>query len=419
MAAVVVVSGRMAVKNTGLDMKPSLRLGIEEEYLIIDQETLDLVRTPDPALIEECRKDSGDLVTNEYLQCQLEVGTPPCRSIAECGRELAGLRKLVTSKASKFGYAVIAASTHPFSSWREQSVTPKERYKSLNVDLGQGADRLLVCGMHIHIEIEDPELRIDLMNQATYFLPHMLALSCSSPYWEGHDSGLSSYRVAVFDSLPRTGIPDPLQSYGDYQNLVDRLVRTGCISDATKLWWDMRPSAKFPTLEQRITDICSRLDDALAIAALYQSLTLYLYRLRIQNQQWRRYPSTLVAENRWRAQRFGCTDSLLDLGIGKTVPFSRLADELVVLLFDDACNLECEHDLIHVRSIVEHGTSADRQRATYKAARDAGASEDEAVRAVVQLLKDDFLDFMDPAKRPLQNVTDTHSHRKHIDPFFT
>ncbi len=392
-------------------MKPSLRLGIEEEYLIIDQETLDLVRQPDPALIEECQKECGDRVTNEYLQCQLEVGTPPCRSIAECGQELGGLRQLVATKAAEFGYAVIAASTHPFASWREQSVTQKERYTSLNIDLGQGADRLLICGMHIHIEIEDPELRIDLMNQATYFLPHLLAFSCSSPFWEGRDSGLSSYRVSVFDSLPRTGLPDPLRSYVDYQNLVDRLVRTGCISDATKLWWDMRPSAKFPTLEQRITDICSRLDDALAIAALYQSLILYLYRLRMQNQEWRRYPSTLIAENRWRAQRFGCTESLLDLGIGKTVPFASLADELVVLLFDDACNLACEHDLIRLRSIIRDGTSAERQRAAYRAARDQGAATDEAVRSVTQLLKDDFLDFMDPTTRPLQDVVDIEALR--------
>ncbi|MCY4260389.1 MAG: carboxylate-amine ligase [Rhodobacteraceae bacterium] len=387
-------------------MKPSLRLGIEEEYLIVDQETLDLVREPVPELIEECQKECGNQVTNEYLQCQIEVGTPPCTSIAESGRELARLRKLVTAKASEFGYAIIAASTHPFSSWREQSVTQKERYQALNTDLGHGADRLLICGMHIHIEIEDPDLRIDLMKQATYFLPHMLALSCSSPFWEGYDTSMASYRLGVFDSLPRTGIPDPLQSYADYQSLVDQLVGTGCIEDATKLWWDMRPSAKFPTLEQRITDICSCLDDTLAIAALYQSLILFLYRLRSQNQQWRQYPSTLVSENRWRARRFGCTGSLIDLGISKTVPFAKLADELVVLLYDDACNLECEHDLVHIRTIVEKGSSADRQREVYTSARKAGASHDEALRAIVTLLKDNFLDFMEPDRRPLKEITE-------------
>ena len=375
--------------------RPAFRLGVEEEYLIVDQETMDLVRQPDPEFIAKCRNEVGKQVMNEYLQCQLEVGTRPAESITECARELGMLRKLVAGKAAEFGYAVIASSTHPFASWRKQSRTPIERYNTLKIDLGHSASRLLICGMHIHIEVEDPELRMDLMNQVTYFLPHLLALSCSSPFWEGEDTSLASYRLAVFDSLPRTGIPDQLDSHEDYRRLVAQLVDAGCIEDATKLWWDLRPSAKFPTLEQRITDICSKLDDAMAIAAVYQSIMLYLYRLRSQNQRWRIYPSTLIAENRWRAQRFGCNESLLDLGKGDLVEFTELVDEIVVLCFDDACNLECEHDLMHIRSIASNGTSADRQRRVYRQAISEGASEQEALRLVVVNLNREFLDFRD------------------------
>ena len=341
-------------------MRPSFRLGVEEEYLIVDQESMDLVREPDPDFVQKCQVEAGDRVKNEYLQCQLEIGTRPINTVSECAVELGELRSLVSKVASEYGYSIIATSTHSFASWRRQSRTPKDRYNALNTEIGQSASRLLICGMHIHIEIEDEELRIDLMNQATYFLPHMLALSCSSPFWEGDDTGLASYRLAVFDALPRTGIPDRLDSYSDYRRLLNHLEDSGCIEDATKLWWDMRPSAKFPTLEQRITDICSKLEDTVALVAVYQSIIAYLYRLRTLNQRWRIYPVKLIAENRWRAQRYGCEDCLLDLGKTQLVPFEELVYEIVDLCHNDAVELCCDKELRHIKILlnVEHHLGA-------------------------------------------------------------
>ena len=374
-------------------MRPSFRLGVEEEYLIVDQESMDLVREPAPAFILKCQDEAGNRVTNEYLQCQLEVGTRPSNTVSECAVDLGGLRALVSKVASEYGYSIIATSTHNFASWRRQTRTPKDRYNALNTEIGQSASRMLICGMHIHIEIEDEELRIDLMNQATYFLPHMLALSCSSPFWEGDDTGLASYRIAVFDALPRTGIPDRLESYSNYRKLLNQLVDTGCIEDATKLWWDMRPSAKFPTLEQRITDICSKLEDTVALVAVYQSIIAYLYRLRTLNQRWRIYPATLIAENRWRAQRYGCEDCLLDLGKTQLVPFKELAYELVDLCHDDAVKLGCDKELSHIKTIVKRGTSSRRQRKVFYDALEQGATRKEANILVVRHLVREFLDF--------------------------
>ncbi len=367
-----------------------LTLGIEEEYLIVDTETRDLVREPDPDFMAVCREMAGDHVTNEYLQCQVEVGTPPVRTIAEARRSLVALRKAVAESASGFGYAPIAASTHPFARWREQTHTRKERYDVLRIDLGQTIRRMLICGMHVHLGIENRELRIDIMNQATYFLPHLLALSCSSPFWEGEDTSLASYRLAVFSSMPRSGLPDQLVSYGEYERLVAQLVGAGCLEDASKIWWDIRPSAKFPTLEERITDVCSRIDDALCIAAAYQSLVAFLFRLRSRNQRWRQYPATLIEENRWRAQRYGVKGKMVDHGKALLVPFPELMEELIEILLDDAVELGCAQDLLHIRKIISDGTSADRQRAVRKTALESGATSEEAMREVVDHLVREF-----------------------------
>ncbi|MCY4542275.1 MAG: carboxylate-amine ligase [Rhodobacteraceae bacterium] len=372
-------------------VNPSLRLGIEEEYLIVDAQSADLVRKPDPEFMKLCQKELGSRVTNEYLQCQLEIGTSPQHTVSAAATELLELRKTVTRVGSQFGYAIIASSTHPFSKWRSQTHTRKERYDALRADLGQTARRLLICGMHIHIEIEDPDLRVDLMSQATYFLPHLLALSCSSPFWEGDDTVLSSYRLTVFDSLPRTGLPDPLESYSAYEALLSHMIGAGCIEDATKLWWDVRPSAKFPTLEQRITDVCSRFEDAVAIVATFQSLVAFLYGLRSANQRWRNYPPTLVNENRWLAQRYGCTGSMIDLGKGQLVPFRDLVEELIELLSPHASALGCLDELKHIRHIAEHGNSSVRQRQAYKQAVDSGDGHTDALRKVVRHLVSEFL----------------------------
>lgn len=370
--------------------RPPLTLGIEEEYLIVDRQTRELVREPAEAFLEACQDAVGERVTAEYLQCQVEVGTKPHRTVADAVRELGELRGAIADAAEAHGYAAIAASTHPFSRWREQTHTRKDRYDTLRSDLGHTVRRMMICGMHIHIGIEDEDLRIDLMNQAAYFLPHMLALTCSSPFWEGEDTGLSSYRLTVFDALPRTGLPDELGSFNQYRRLVEQLVEAGCIEDGTKIWWDIRPSDKFATVEQRITDVCSRLRDVAAIAALYQSMIGYLYRLKARNQRWRLYPRTMIMENRWRAQRYGAEGKLVDHGRHQLVPCADLVEEMIDLFGDDAEVLGCRRELAQLRAILSEGTSAARQRAAARAAEEAGHSEHEAMIAVVDQLISDF-----------------------------
>ena len=367
-----------------------LTLGIEEEYLVVNRETRELVTSPDEAFLESCSAEIGEQVTAEYLQCQVEVGTRPHTRVADAIAELRGLRAGIARAAEAHGYAAIAASTHPFSQWRDQHHTRKERYDTLRADLGQAVRRMLICGMHIHIGLPDADLRIDMMNQVSYFLPHLLALSCSSPFWEGEDTGLASYRLTVFDALPRTGLPDQLDSHAEYRRLVEHLVKAGCIEDATKIWWDVRPSDKFPTLEQRITDVCSRIEDVAAVAALYQSVISYLCRLKSRNQRWRLYPPTMIMENRWRAQRYGVSGKLVDHGRSELVSYQDLAEELLDLVDEDASALDCLNEIGGVRDIVSGGTSADRQRKVHQAAIASGATQREACIAVVDHLIGEF-----------------------------
>lgn len=370
--------------------RPSLSVGIEEEYLIVHRSTRDLVTKPDQGFQAALEAEIGDQVTGEFLQCQVEVGTRPHDSIPDAIAELRRLRDGVAQVCARFDYAPIAASTHPFSRWRDQARTEKDRYQEFENAMGQVVSRLLICGMHVHVGIEDPDLRIDLMNQVTYFLPHMLALSGSSPFWEGADTRLSSYRLTVFDAMPRTGLPDVMPSYREYERMLQVLVKSGCIKDATRIWWDIRPSDSYPTVEQRATDICSRLEDTAAIAALYQCLMAYLFRQKIRNQRWRQYPVTLITENRWRAQRFGTSGELLDLGRGALVPLASLIDELIEMLLPDAEVLDCRAELLHLRRIVETGNSAHRQRAVFQAALAKGQPDDAAMCAVVDHLIAEF-----------------------------
>ncbi|MFO1152843.1 MAG: carboxylate-amine ligase [Rhodospirillales bacterium] len=362
---------------------PSFTMGIEEEYILVDPQTREVVSDPPQGLLAACEARLAELVRPEFLVSQIEVGTPVCRTAQEAGLALARLREAVVEVAGSFGLAPIAASTHPFSEWRAQKHTDKERYHTLARAMQAVARRLLICGMHVHVGIDDDELRIDLMNQAVYFLPHLLALSTSSPFWRGEDSGLNSYRVSVFDELPRTGLPSQFASWGEYRRHVDILVAAGVLEDATMLWWDIRPSDRFPTLEMRITDICTSLVDAVAIAALYQCILHMLYRLRLSNQRWRIYDRMLVEENRWRAKRYGTDGGLIDFAKGSVISFAALIHELLDLVAEDADTLDCAAQIRHCRSIVMHGTSAHRQRSAYREARDAGASEREALHAVV------------------------------------
>ncbi|MEM6622903.1 MAG: carboxylate-amine ligase [Pseudomonadota bacterium] len=365
---------------------PEFTVGIEEEYLVVERDSRDLVREPDPAFLARCKELTGERSTEEFLQCQVEVGTRPHARVTDALADLRGLRQGIADAAAEFGYAPIAASTHPFADWRHQTHTRKPRYEELEADLGQTVRRLLICGCHVHVGIADEDMRIDLMNQVAYFLPHLLAMSVSSPYWEGADTGLASYRLTVFDALPRTGLPDQMDSYGEYRRLVQALVDADCIEDATKIWWDIRPSAKFPTLEQRVTDVCATAGDAAVIAAVFQAVMAYLVRLRSQNQRWRLYPAILINENRWRAQRYGLSGEMIDHGKRTKVPASALIDEIADLVAEDAAALGTAELLAAARTIAERGTSADRQRAAYAAARERGADHRAALVAVVDML---------------------------------
>ncbi len=365
---------------------PSFTLGIEEEYLLVDPGTRDLVREAPAGMLPACEEALGSQVTSEFLQCQIEVGTRVCSSIAEAREDLGNLRRTVATIAEAHGLALIAASTHPFAVWGAQRRTEKERYAIIAEDLQAVVRRLMISGMHVHVAVEDDDLRIDLMNQLVYTLPHMLALSTSSPFWQGQDTGLKSYRVAVWHELPRTGLPEHFDSFGEFRRHVDVLVDAGLIEDGSKLWWDIRPSVRFPTLEMRICDICTRLEDTICIAAMYRCWLRMLYRLRTDNQRWRHYASLLINENRWRAQRYGTDEGLVDFGKGRIVPYAELLDEMIGLIAGDAEALGCSAELAHARTIVARGTSAHWQRATYRDARERGADHTEALRAVVDML---------------------------------
>ena len=365
--------------------EPTFTFGIEEEYHLVDLESRDFAPAP-PGLLAECQAELGKQVAPEFFRSQLEIGTRVCRSVPEARAELVRLRRSIIEKAHAHGLAPIAASTHPFAHKSSLETTPKARYQALARDFAGIGRRLAISGMHVHVGIEDDDLRIDLMNQARYFLPHLLMLSTSSPFWEGDDTGLKSYRLAIFHELPRTGLPQRFESFGEYARTIDVLVHGGVIEDATKVWWDLRPSARFPTLEQRVTDVCPLIEDALSIASIFRCVLRMLFRLRRSNQKWRSYPAFLIEENRWRAQRYSVRDTLFDFGKGELVPFATLIEELIALVAEDAQALECEAEVAHAREIVERGTSADRQVAHFAKCKSRGASREEALASVVDLL---------------------------------
>ena len=366
--------------------EPAFTIGVEEEYLLVDKETRSLVVDPPATLMEEAEEKCGSQVTAELLLSQIEIGTKVCNNIQEAHEDLARLRRNIIDVANRHNLAPIAASTHPFSSWTEQKHTRKERYDNLTHEMQGAARRLLICGMHVHVGIDDDELRIDLMYQMSYFLPHLLALSCSSPFWNGRDTGLKSYRLTIFDALPRTGLPERFASFAEYQRHVSILMEAGLIEDSTRIWWDLRPSARFPTLETRIMDVCTRLEDTVALASLLICTLRMLYRLRTRNQRWRIYTPMLIRENRWRAMRYSFDEGLLDLAKGAVVPFEDLLDELLSLVAEDARALGCVNELSGVRDILSRGTSAHRQLRDYALERASGASVKDSLKSVVDTL---------------------------------
>lgn len=366
--------------------EPSFSVGIEEEYLLVDQTTGNLIREAPPSMFAECQEILEGQVTPEFFQSQIEVGTRVCNTFTEAREELSRLRKAVSSVAQHHGLAIIAASTHPFTSTESQKHTDKDRYAILARDMQAVARRMVISGMHVHVGIEDDDLRIDMMDQTRYILPHLLAISTSSPFWEGDNTGLMSYRIAVWNELPRTGLPEHFASFAEYQRHVDVLVKAGVIEDSSKVWWDIRPSMRFPTLEMRVADICTRLEDGICIAALYRCWLRMLYRLRINNQRWRTYANLLLNENRWRAQRYGFEKGLIDYGQGIITPYAKLLDELLDHVMEDAEFFDCVDEIKHARTILGQGTSSHWQLKTYQEAKSSGASHQEALKAVVDML---------------------------------
>ena len=368
-------------------MSEDLSIGIEEEYLLINPETRALAVRQREGFMDRCKTRVGEQrVTYEFLQSQVEVGTGVCRNLAEARAEMTELRDCVASVAEEFDLKLLAVSTHPWAHWREQEPVDLERYRLLGGEHASLARRMSICGMHVHAGIADRNLRVDLMSQVTYFMPHLLALSCSSPFWEGTDTGLKAFRPIIIGDLPRSGLPEVFDSWNDWTEMLDDLAACGMVTDPSKIWWDIRPSERHPTLELRICDICTRLEDGLTIAALYQSLLAFLLHLRQSNQRWRHYRALLIRENKWRAQRYGVEAELGDFGRRVCTPLPELIDELVELLRPHAERLDCVAEIERARTIAREGTSADHQLRVYREALDGGADERAAQVAVVDWL---------------------------------
>lgn len=378
---------------------PPLTLGVEEEYQIIDPETRNLQAYITELLTQDKQREMSLDLKPELMQSQVEVGSNVCRNIKEVRQEVIRLRRAICNMAAENGVSIAAASTHPFARWDEQPITEGVRYKELLDDMQGVAKRLLIFGMHVHVgfipedvtpeqEREYRDLMMEIMNQARYFVPHLLALSTSSPFWHGRNTGLKSYRSVVFESLPRTGIPHSFQSWDEYKSYERTLGLVGAFGKAdtqAKIWWDIRPHPNFNTLEFRITDICTKIDEAVCIAALFQAICAKLIKLRQQNMSWRHYRHMHVTENKWRAVRYGINGELIDFGIEKSVPFHFLMNELLELIDDVVDDLGSRKEVEYMRTILKEGTSADRQLAVYRKHGGDGNRE-KALRAVVDHL---------------------------------
>ena len=370
---------------------PSLTLGIEEEYQIIDPETREL-RSYITEILSGDHLVLGE-VKPELHQSMVEIGTKVCSTPAEVRAELVRLRRHVMELAGKKGLVIAAAGTHPFSSWLTQEITPLERYMGVRQDLADLAQQLLIFGTHVHIGIEDRDFLIDAMNVARYFVPHVLTLSTSSPFWMGRETGLKSYRSIIFRNFPRTGIPPVLESGTAYAALVDTLVRTGCIPNASKIWWDVRPNHSYPTLEFRVCDVCTRVDEAVCVAAILQAIVAKLWKLRRDNMTFRVYPTALIEENKWRAVRYGLDGRLVDLGKDQELPARALVRELLEWFVDDVLDeLGSRKEVEYAFTILDQGTSADRQIARFRETGDLKA----VVDSLIAETADGVVDSVEP-----------------------
>ena len=358
-------------------------IGIEEEFQIIDPQTREL-RSRVNEILEEGRMLLGEQVKPEMHQSMIEVGTGICRDVKEARQDVIKLRRAIAELAHRKGLAIVAASTHPISHWADQQITENERYYQMIEELQHSARALLIFGMHVHVGIKDREAAMAVMNAARYFLPHIYALSTSSPFWIGRNTGMKSYRYEVFKQFPRTGIPEYFNSVGEFDNFVNLLIKTGCIDNGKKIWWDVRPHHLYPTLEFRICDIPTKVEETITIAALFQAVTAKVYKLYRQNMGFRLYRRALIEENKWRAARYGLDGKLIDFGKREEVPLRSLIQELLEFVDDVVDELGCREEINYVNTILENGTSADRQLRVYQETGD--------LRAVVDLLMKETLE---------------------------
>src|SRR5262245_4195619 len=345
-------------------MSQQFTIGIEEEFQIVDPETRDL-RSHVSEILEQGRMLLGEQVKPEMHQCMIEVGTGICKNIHEARHDLFNLRRVISELANRQGLKIVAASTHPFAHWAGQKISDHDRYQKILEDMQVLSRSLLIFGLHVHVGMEDRETAIHIMNAARYFLPHILSLSTSSPFWMGWETGLKSYRCEIFKKFPRTDIPDYFPSWGEYQSFVDLLIKTGCIDNARRICWDLRVHPVYPTLEFRVCDIPTRANDTIAIAALIQAVTAKLYKLIKLNLGFRLYRRILIQENKWRAVRYGLDGKMIDFGKQTEVPTRDLIHELMAFVDDVVDDLGSRKEINHIYNILRDGTSSDRQLSVY------------------------------------------------------
>ncbi len=378
-------------------------LGIEEEFQIVDPQTREL-RSHVTEILDEGKMILGEQIKPEMIQAQIEVGTGICQNIQEARADITRLRSIISYLAQKKGLAIVAASTHPISQWKEQQIYDDPHYELLIEELQMVARSLLIFGLHVHVGVADRERQIHIMNAARYFLPHILALSTSSPFWMGINTGLKSYRSEVFKKFPRTDIPDHFDSYQSFQRYVELLLKTNSIGNPKKIWWDIRPHPNFPTLEFRICDIPTRVDDTIAIAALFQAIVAKLSKLIEKNLGFRLYRRMLIQENKWRAVRYGLEGKLIDFGKQTEVPVRDLILELLEFVDDVLDDLGSRKEIEHIHTILERGTSADEQLQVYRETNDLKAVVDRLIERTIENVPRDI-----DLSAPMQAVEGTRA----------
>ena len=369
--------------RTASSMFEQFTLGIEEEFQIVDPHTREL-RSHVSEILEEGRMLLGEQVKPEMIQSMIEVGTGVCQDIQQARADITNLRSVISGLVQKKGLVIVAAGTHPFSNWQDQEIFDNARYESIVEEHQMIARSLLTFGLHVHVGIANPERAVQIMNAVRYLLPHVLALSSSSPFWLGVNTGLKSYRSEVFSRFPRSGIPDYFESHGSFERYVELLVKTGCIDNGKKIYWDVRPHPFFATLEFRICDIPTRVDDTIAIAALFQAMVAKVNKLLDQNLTFRLHHKMLIEENKWRAVRYGLDGKMIDFGKRTEVPVRDLIRELLHFVDDVLDDLRCRKEVRHINTILDRGTSADEQLRVWQETGDMNAVVDRLIELTME-----------------------------------